>query len=165
MKYYIGLGSNLGDSRSFLRRSLELIEERGIGKVKKRSHLYITEPVSGPEQPWFLNAVAMVESELEPKKMMKALLEIESELGRERNPAQKNLPRTIDLDILLVDDMIIKGPEIFVPHPRMRERKFVLLPLKEIAGDLADPELKKSFKEILKGLKDKAQVKKLDEKL
>jgi len=165
MKYYLGLGSNLGDSKSCLRRALELIEQKNVGKVKARSHLYLTEPIGGPEQPWFLNAAAMVESELKPEEMMRELIGIEAALGRERKPEQRNFPRTIDLDILLVDDMIIKGPEIFIPHPRMRERKFVLLPLAEIAGDLMDPEQKKSLRGVLEGLKDNAQARKLEENL
>ena len=165
MKYYLGLGSNLGDSKALLRRSLELIEEKKIGSVRARSSLYRTEPTGGPEQPWFLNAAALVESELAPEQMLKALLEIERELGRTRQEGGRNFPRTIDLDILLIDDKIIRGPGITVPHPRMRERGFVLLPLAEIAGDLVDPEFKQSYSQILKGLDDPSRVEKLDDKL
>ncbi len=165
MKYYLGLGSNLGDSKAILRRGLELIEEKKIGKVIARSHLYLTEPVGGPDQPEFVNAAAAVESALEPEAMLKALLLLESELGRTRRAEEKNFPRTLDLDILLVDDKIIRGPEITVPHPRMRERRFALEPLAEIAGEAVDPELKQSCSQILKGLQDRSWVKKLDEEL
>ena len=165
MKYYLGLGSNLGDSQAHLRRALERIEQKKLGKVLARSSLYLTEPKGGPEQPEFVNAAAVVESALEPEAMLKALLSIESELGRSRRRGERNFPRPIDLDILLVDDKIIRGPEITVPHPRMRERRFALAPLAEIAGAAVDPELKKTISEILAGLQDRSRVKKLDEKL
>lgn len=163
MRYYLGLGSNLGEREENLRRSLKLIEERKIGEVILRSHLYETEPVGDKNQRWFLNAVVMIESELKPEGMMRELLAIEKELGRERITFKKNLPRTIDLDILLVDDRIIKGEDLIIPHPRIKERRFVLVPLIEIAGGLKDPESGRFFKEILAELKDDKKVNMLDE--
>lgn len=161
----MGLGSNLGDCRANLRKALGLIEQNQLGKIKARSHLYLTEPKDGPEQPWFLNAVVEIESELEPLRMMKELLAIEQMLGRNRGSLPKNFPRPIDLDILLIDDMIIQMPELSIPHPRMTERRFVLEPLVEIAEGIIHPERKKSLRNILAELKDNSQVKKLDERV
>jgi len=163
MIYFLGLGSNLGDCKANLRRALKLIEEKKLGEVKARSHLYLTEPVGGHEQPWYLNAVAEIESKLKPEQMMSSLLSIEAEMGRKRNPSQKNFPRTIDLDILLAGDKIIQTEKLTVPHPRMALRRFALAPLVEVAGDIIHPLLKKSLREILAGLEDSSQVKKLDE--
>ncbi len=163
MRYYLGLGSNLGDSKLYLRRALELLEQKNIGKVGARSHLYLTAPIGGPDQPWFLNGAAVVESGLKPEAMLEALLGIELELGRTRRLGEKNFPRTIDLDILLADEMVLKKPELQIPHPRMRERRFALMPLSEIAGEIKDPEQGITVRGILEGLKDDGRVKKLDE--
>ena len=165
MKYYLGLGSNLGDSRSYLRKALELIESRGIGKILSRSSLYLTEPVAVSGQEWFLNAAVAIESSLAPKKMLAELKKIEADLGREKSAKSRQLPRPIDLDILIADDIITSDDNLIIPHPRMQDRRFVLEPLAEIAGRLVHPVLEKSVVELLGASKDKAQVRKLEEKL
>jgi len=165
MRYYLGLGSNVGDSRFYLRKAIALIEKYNLGRVIAKSSLYRTEPIGNPAQDWYLNAVAIVESEQLPEKMMRGLLVIEKELGRKRKRGKRNLPRSIDLDILLVDDMIIKGQELIIPHPRMQERRFVLEPLAEIAPDLIHPLFKKGVRELLAEVKNSARVERLNEKL
>jgi len=165
MRYYLGLGSNLGDSKAYLREALTLIEKQGLGKVIAKSSLYRTEPMGNPNQDWYWNAVVLVESEQGPQEMMKGLLAIEEKLGRKRAQKGKNLPRTIDLDILLADDMIIKGDELIIPHPRMEGRRFVLEPLSELDSNLVHPLLKKTIGELLSELKDSGVVEKVNEKL
>jgi 2-amino-4-hydroxy-6-hydroxymethyldihydropteridine diphosphokinase len=165
MKYYLGLGGNLGDSRKFFRQALELIEKKGLGKVGLKSALYQTEPVDAPGQPWYWNAAVLVESGLEPEAMMAGLLAVEAELGRSKDRKSRNQARSIDLDILLADDIIIKTPELSVPHPRMAQRKFALEPLLEIAPDAVHPVLKKKIGDLLKETGDKSQVKKTGERL
>ena len=165
MRYYLGLGSNVGDSRFYLRRAIGLIEEHNLGKVIVKSSLYRTEPIGNPNQDWYLNVVAIVESEQSPGEMMMGLLEIEKKLGRKRERDKKNLPRTIDLDILLADDMIIQREQLIIPHPRMQERRFVLDPLAEIDPGLVHPLFKKTVRELLAEVRNSARVEKLNEKL
>lgn len=164
MKYYLGLGANLGDCKANLRKALEMIEARGLGKVTAKSSLYLTEPVGGPDQPWYVNAAAIVESGLAPEEMLSGLKRIEAALGRERKQDQRNLPRPADLNILMADDIIEKGPELVLPHPRMGERRFVLEPLAEIAPGILHPTQKKTILAMLKGLSDRSQVKKLEDR-
>ena len=124
MKYYLGLGGNIGDTKKILRKALEMIEQKGLGRVVIKSGLYETEPKGGPKQRCYLNAAVVVESGLGPDKMMSGLIEVEEELGRKRNPSITNAPRTIDLDILMADAIIVNAPELCIPHPRMAGRNF-----------------------------------------
>ena len=165
MKYYLGVGSNLGNRQFYLRQALKMMEQRGLGRILAKSSLYLTEPVGAEDQNWFLNAVVVLESELAPEELMQALLEIEENLGRKRKKGEKNLPRTIDLDILLADDIIFEGEGVVIPHPRVGERRFVLEPLCEIAQHLIEPRSKKKVSELLKDLKNDKKVIRLDEKL
>ncbi len=134
---YIGLGSNLGDRESYINSAIERIGQTLGLKVVKKSTIYETEPVGGPPQGKYLNAVMEVECELKPRELLDALMAIENDLGRNRTG--KNHPRTIDLDILLIDDIILDTPQLTIPHPRLTEREFVLRPLAEIAPDLKHP--------------------------
>lgn len=165
MRYYLGLGSNLGNCRFYLRQALKMMEQRGLGRILAKSSLYLTEPVGKEDQNWFLNAVVVLESELAPEELMQALLEIEEDLGRKRRKGEKNLPRTIDLDILLADDIILEEPGLVIPHPRISQRRFVLEPLSEVAEHLIEPRSQKEVRELLKELKDNKKVIRLDEKL
>jgi 2-amino-4-hydroxy-6-hydroxymethyldihydropteridine diphosphokinase len=131
---YIGLGSNLGDRQQHLRTALGLIARINSTTVKKVSSFHVTAPVGKIDQPDFLNAVALLYTTLTPHKLLSELLKIETKMGRIRT--EKWGPRTIDLDILLFDDLRIDTPDLTIPHPRMHERKFVLDPLKEIATRL-----------------------------
>lgn len=162
-RFYIGLGSNIGDSKCMIERALGAIEGKGLGEVVVTSSLYLTEPVGDKDQPWFINAVAIIEAECEPASFLDELKKIELELGRKRENERKYGPRTIDLDIIFVDNQIIEEEGLKVPHPRMPERRFVLEPLAEIDPDFRHPVLKKTIKELLVELKDSHKVKRLKE--
>jgi 2-amino-4-hydroxy-6-hydroxymethyldihydropteridine diphosphokinase len=123
---YVGLGSNLGDRRAAILRAAELIDAARLSTIRE------TEPWGYTDQPAFLNAVAELETELAPRRLLERLLEVEGELGRERGELRWG-PRTIDLDLLLYADLSIDEPGLTVPHPRLAERLFVLEPLSELA--------------------------------
>ena len=131
----VGLGSNLGDRLATLRRAVGSIA--GVAAVERRSHVYRSAPVGGPAQPEFLNAAALVAYGGPPAALLRALLEIEAALGRVR--AEKWGPRVIDLDLLWVDGVAVDGGDLVVPHPRLTERAFALLPMLEVAPDARDP--------------------------
>jgi 2-amino-4-hydroxy-6-hydroxymethyldihydropteridine diphosphokinase len=109
-----------------------------LGRVTSRSSLYSTEPVGFAEQPRFVNAVVALETALEPRELLNALLAIEQEFGRDRAAGFANGPRTLDLDILTFGDMKISEPGLEIPHPRLAERAFVLVPLSEVAPRMVD---------------------------
>ena len=129
---YVGLGSNLGDREQLVRAAAELI---GAARL---STIIETEPWGYEDQPRFLNAVAEVETGLEPQPFLAHLLDDERRLGRERVGPQWG-PRTIDLDVLLFGDRVVDEPGLVVPHPRLHERRFVLEPLAELAPELEIP--------------------------
>jgi 2-amino-4-hydroxy-6-hydroxymethyldihydropteridine diphosphokinase len=137
MLVFIGLGSNLGDRERNLLDAVRRLEEIGLVRV---SAFRDTDPVGVVDQPVFLNAVAELETELRPRELLARLLQIERELGRNREQEQRWGPRTIDLDLLLYGDEVIDEPGLTVPHPRVAERRFVLEPLHELAPDLVLPD-------------------------
>ena len=143
---YIGLGSNLGEREKNLRDALALLEEHPHCKVTGVSDFYETNPVGYEDQGKFLNAAAQVETICSPAELMELLLQIEDALGRERTVRWG--PRTIDLDILLYDDLILPGPFVTLPHPRLAERMFVLLPLCQLAPFVVHPILRKTMQQI-----------------
>ena len=126
----IGLGSNMGDRKGYLKSALEKIRQNPAVRVKRVSSVYETEPVGYADQEDFLNCCAVIETYLEPRELLSFLQGIETASGRVRTI--RNGPRTIDLDILLIEDMRIERSELTVPHPRMYERAFVLEPLREL---------------------------------
>jgi 2-amino-4-hydroxy-6-hydroxymethyldihydropteridine diphosphokinase len=130
---YLGLGSNLGDRLETLQRAVDLLADRGARTVAS-SRVWETEPIGGPDdQPPFLNAVVRVETDLDADDLLGAVNAVEAALGRVREIRWG--PRTIDIDVLLVDDLVQDDPRLTIPHPRMTERAFVILPLLEL-----DPE-------------------------
>jgi 2-amino-4-hydroxy-6-hydroxymethyldihydropteridine diphosphokinase len=154
-RVFIGLGANVGDREANLLAARRRLEARGF-RVTATSSLYETEPVDAPAQDWFLNAVAGGETALSPEALLQACLDTERELGRVRDVPRG--PRTIDLDVLLYADEVRSGPGLVVPHPRMHERRFVLVPLAEIAPGAVHPVLGLTAAEMLRRCPDRAGV-------
>ena len=143
----IALGSNLGDREGNLR---EAVRRMGaLGRVAAVSGFYDTEPVGYLDQPRFLNAAVLLETELLPVELLRRLLGIEQEMGRDRANAPPKGPRVIDLDLLLYGELVMQSAELTVPHPVMHERAFVLAPLAEIAVGMLHPVLHRSIGELL----------------
>ncbi|NIM03968.1 2-amino-4-hydroxy-6-hydroxymethyldihydropteridine diphosphokinase [bacterium] len=153
---YIGLGSNLGDRLANIRKAIELMRREGI-EIIDESSVYETEPVGYKEQGWFLNSVVKGRTELSPQGLWKRLEKIEKLMGREREI--KWGPRIIDLDILFYENKILNDKQLRIPHSELHKRKFVLVPLEEIAPQLVHPVLKKTISQLLTDLKDNSQVK------
>jgi 2-amino-4-hydroxy-6-hydroxymethyldihydropteridine diphosphokinase len=138
---YIGLGANLPSAAGPPEVTIAAAVERmaAIGRVIARSSLYSTEPVGFVNQPRFVNAVVALETALQPRELLDALMKIEQDFGRDRSTSTVNGPRTLDLDILLIKDVYISEPGLEVPHPRLAERAFALVPLNEIGPEVRDP--------------------------
>jgi 2-amino-4-hydroxy-6-hydroxymethyldihydropteridine diphosphokinase len=152
---YIALGSNVGDRAAMLVRAVAEMNRAGL-RVLRQSPVYETEPVGGPPQDWFLNAVVEVETDLAPRQVLSILQGIEQTMGRQRTIACG--PRTLDLDILLDGQTVIRNGELEVPHPRLAQRRFVLQPLVELASGLMHPVLRRTVAELLAELRDGSQV-------
>jgi 2-amino-4-hydroxy-6-hydroxymethyldihydropteridine diphosphokinase len=140
----------MGNRDDNLDRALDLLGQRlKLGKV---SSVYDTDPVGNIDQPRFLNMVCQVYTRLEPPALLALAKGIESKMGRA--PGKSNAPRPIDIDILLYDEQVVDTPELVIPHPKMTERAFVLVPLAEITSDAVHPVSKKTIKELLKDIKE-----------
>lgn len=152
---YLSLGSNIGDRALNVARAIEALPPRGV-RVVRQSSLYETEPVELRAQEWFLNCVAEVETDLTPQELLHALLEIERSMGRLRITPKG--PRIIDMDILFFGSAIVSQAGLEIPHPRMAERRFVLVPFAEIAPGAVHPVLTKTITELLVETPDKSEV-------
>lgn len=158
MKYFLCLGSNLGQKKNNLKKALALLRNEGI-RILRSSSFYETEPVDNLDQPWFYNQVVEVEAGFSPLELLKLAKKIEKRMGR-KGSTQKS-PRKIDIDILLAENEVIRTRELVIPHPRLEKRNFVLVPLGEIAPDIVHPVLKTKIEDLAKNSKDPSIVKKL----
>ncbi|MHC5035779.1 MAG: 2-amino-4-hydroxy-6-hydroxymethyldihydropteridine diphosphokinase [Planctomycetota bacterium] len=146
-RVFIGLGSNQGDRRGNLDRGLEAMAAIPRTRLVRASRFFWTPPWGFRDQPWFLNAAAELATGLAPRALMDALLAVEQDAGRVRTVP--NGPRTLDLDILLFGQRIVEEEGLMIPHPRMTERLFVLVPLSEIAPDVVHPQAGSPIRELL----------------
>jgi len=154
-----GLGANLGDTRRTLRQAIELLTDR-LGRLEI-APLYLSEPVSEIPQPDFLNTVALATSSLGARELLVLAREVEQTLGRRRR--ERNAAREIDVDLLFAGDERIASDELELPHPRLRERRFVLAPLADVAPDLALPPDGATPRELLARLPKRPWVRRLDD--
>jgi 2-amino-4-hydroxy-6-hydroxymethyldihydropteridine diphosphokinase len=145
---YLSLGSNLGAREKNLREAIGRLGD--IARVTSVSPFYETEPVEFTDQAWFLNCAVAIKVDQTPMQLLCELLRIEQEMGRRR--VQKKGPRTIDMDILLYDELIVNTADLTIPHPAMHERRFVLEPLAEIAPAALHPVFNKTVQELLEDL-------------
>ncbi|HEY5038315.1 MAG TPA: 2-amino-4-hydroxy-6-hydroxymethyldihydropteridine diphosphokinase [bacterium] len=152
---YLSLGSNLGDREKYLAQAREaLMAEFDWVRF---SWVYETEPVDLREQPWFLNQVVELKTDWTPESLLEWVQQLEKKLGRQRDVPKG--PRTLDVDILLFDDVVREDPGLTIPHPRLTERRHVLVPLRDLASDLVLPHGGYSVRKALAEVKDHSQVK------
>jgi len=130
MEAFLGVGSNLGDRLANLQRAVDLLGASSGVRVRRSSRVWETDPVGGPPQPEFLNVVVEVDTDLDPLDLLRACNRVETDLGRTRDVRWG--PRTVDIDLLLIDGLTIDDPALTIPHPRMHQRAFVLLPLLDL---------------------------------
>jgi 2-amino-4-hydroxy-6-hydroxymethyldihydropteridine diphosphokinase len=156
---YLSLGSNIGDRAANLKAAIAALADEGV-IVRKVSSFYETEPVDYLQQDWFLNCVVEGETELPGGTLLAKLRAIETRMGSKKVIAKG--PRILDIDILLYGDETIATPELQIPHPRMTQRRFVLVPLAEIAPDLSHPSWHASVKDLLAATTDRSEVRRVE---
>jgi 2-amino-4-hydroxy-6-hydroxymethyldihydropteridine diphosphokinase len=154
-RVFLSLGSNLGNPRGNITRALDELAREGI-EVRRVSSFYRTEPVEYRRQPWFVNCAAEVATELMPMQLLSAVQRVERRLGRKRDIHKG--PRTIDIDILLYENVVVRSPALNIPHESMAERRFVLVPLGEVAPGVRHPVTERTVTEMLSETADASQV-------
>jgi len=152
---YLSLGSNVGDRVAHIRKAFELLPSVGI-VVRRISSFYQTEPVDCLPQRWFVNCVAEVGTELMPLRLLRVLQSVERSLGR--RPGIPKGPRPIDIDILLYENVVVRSSVLTIPHARLSQRRFVLVPLRELAAHLRHPVTQRTVLEMLHDTPDSSQV-------
>ena len=155
MRIVLGLGSNMGDRVNHLREAITSLHRRQI-TARRTASLYLTEPRDYTDQPWFINTVAEVITNLDAQELLECCLLVEREAGRIRD--QSGGPRPIDIDILFYGDQQIRGASLIVPHPRYADRRFVLVPLAELVPDFRDPISRVAIQQLLKQCPDSGEV-------
>lgn len=153
---YLSIGSNMGDRLESLRKAIQLLDKSDQIKVELVSSIYETDPIGYIDQACFLNAVIKISTSLQPEELLQACLRIELKLGRKREIRWG--PRTLDLDILLYNQENIETESLLVPHPRMQERAFVIIPLMELDPDIKLPNVNASLDDIVEQIPDKEGV-------
>lgn len=156
-RVHIGIGSNLGDRRANALEAMERVSQLPDTRVVRASSLYESEPL-GDAKTWFVNSVIEIETELQPDALLKRLKAIEEAMGRKRVKGKKWGSRIIDLDILLWDTDVVAKRTLKIPHPEMHKRRFVLLPLAELAPHVVHPQLGQTVSALLANLKDPKRV-------
>ncbi len=154
VKAFLSAGANMGDRKAHLEFALRSLSKGG--SVRQASSIYETEPVGYLDQPWFLNQAIELETDLSARQLLALCQDIESSGGRIRT--FRNAPRTLDLDILLYGDSVVGEPDLIIPHPRMAERRFVLVPLAQIAPEFVHPLLKKTIRSLLESCPDASEA-------
>ncbi len=154
---YLSLGSNLGDREANLRAAVAQLD--AAGRLLALSAFYETQPVDVPDQPWFLNCVMAIDTDMTPKELLQLVLKVEAVMGRVR--MREKCARNIDIDVVLFGNRVLDEPGLKIPHPAMHRRRFVLEPLAEIAPDALHPERGKTAREILQALEAGQTVRKL----
>ncbi len=158
---FIGAGSNMGSRKENLQRSLSLLADIPTTSIEKVSKVYLSEPLGMKEESWFYNAVFQLHTGLSPHSLLMSCKTIEELLGRAKDHPQWS-PRTLDLDLLLYDKLVRKDENLSLPHPELPNRKFVLLPLLELANPV-HPILKKTTAELLASCPDSSEISPIDE--
>ncbi len=158
MRYFLSLGSNLGDRENNLTLALSLLEKGGV-EILKMSSFYETQPVDFPSQPWFYNQLVEVRTKANPGALLDLIKKIEQKMGRKRR--LKKGPRIIDIDIILAEGSVIRKKELKIPHPRMEKRNFILLPFVEISPDTVHPVFNEDMKTLWKKSDDRSIIKQI----